>query len=130
MGLSDACPLLFSHVQSPSKGSPFVVVCALISLGAGALAAAGAGSWPAVDELNPGEDGVAPLLAGTAPPPATSAFSASFNAAVSLLSANDAALACFTSTSNSSMRRFSASISCSTVGFSPCFEIVDVAGAV
>src|ERR1035441_1031495 len=89
MGLSDAWPLLLSHVQSPSNGSPFVVVCALISFGAGAVAAAGAGSCPAVGELNPGvaEVGVTPVLAGTAPLPATSAFSAAFSAAVSLLSA-------------------------------------------
>src|ERR1700722_8955115 len=102
LGLSDAWPLLFSQVQSPSKGSPFVVVCALISLGAGALAVVGAGSCPAVDELKPGvaEVGVTPVLAGTAPLPATSAFSAAFKAAVSLLSTNAAVFATFTSFSS------------------------------
>ena len=82
-----------------------MVLSALISGGAGAAAGEGAGAWAIV-----------PPAGGAVPFPASSSFSAAFSAAVSLLSASDAAFASLTWFSNWSMRLLSASISSSTVG--------------
>jgi hypothetical protein len=112
IGLSTAWPLLLSHVQSPGNGSPFVVICALISGAAAGAGVAPGDSCPTADELKPGvlPDGLAEGLAVAVTAPATSSFSAAFIAAVSLLSASRAARAAFTSFSSSFTRFTKASI--------------------
>ena len=67
-----------------------VVICALISGVAAVAGAAEAASCPAVEELTP-EDGPVDDALGTAPGPATSAFSADFSFVAS--SADDAVCA-------------------------------------
>src|ERR1700728_3611220 len=111
MGLSTACPLLFSHVQSPGKASPLVVTWASISGAGGSAGAAGAAACK--DEDMPAVGGFTAFTTAL-PFPAINSFSAADRAAALLLLAAAPALSSLISFSNWSIRAFRIPISCST----------------